>query len=332
MTPIDENTVVSLIAAIENDGDIVEDYLREAIQLMNESYRFYEVILVDDGSSDDTAAKLSRLLEDLPRVRFMKLSRPFGRDAALSAGIDSALGDVVVTMDPRLDPVDLVPEMVAMAKECGGVVHGIHEDVGARGWLRETVGSIFRNYCKKHLGVNMKRGAFEFRAMSRQAVNALMQVKLQNRYLRALTATLGYEQRELKYHGRLRGGGPRREPLLSEIGKGLDLIAAHTKHPLRLVTWGGLTAAGLSVGYAIYTIIVYLVKSNVAEGWTTMSLTMSGLFFIMFVILTVLSEYVGTILNEIRSRPLYFVAEEKNSSVLLEDTVDSSLVGDSKES
>ena len=165
--------------------------------------------------------------------------------------------------------------------------------------------------------------------MSRQAVNALLQIREQSRYLRVLTLTLGYQHQFFTYSIRPRDGGPRITTWRSEVATAIDLLAANTRHPLRLVTAVGLFGAFLNLVYAGYVVVIFLLKSTVAAGWTTLSLQLSGMFFFVCLILAVLSEYVGTILGEVRSRPLYFIAQEANSSVMLEDTVLSSIVEES---
>ncbi len=326
---MDPNTVVSIVVAIEQDAPLLEEIVTEIDRIMGSAYRFFEILLVDDGSTDETSAVISPLLKKVQRVRYLKLSRPFGRDVALSAGIESAIGDFVVTLDPRTDPIDVIPQMIDACRKGGGIVHGIAENPQSRSFLREWAGGLFRNYCRKHLGVEIKRGVSDFRVMSRQAVNALLQVREQNRYIRVLTLTLGYQHEFFPYRLQSRTGGPRPTPWHSELAKGIDLLAANTRHPLRIVTAAGLLGAFLNLLYAFYVVAIYLTKPRVAEGWTTLSLQQSGMFFFVCLILAVLSEYVGTILGEVRSRPLYFIAQESNSSVLLEDTVQSSIVKES---
>jgi len=325
------HTVISVIVPLENDGAIVRPFLQELTGVMKSAFRFYEIILVDDGSVDETQREVKTLLKETQQIRFMRLSRSFGRDAALSAGIESAIGDYVVTLDPACDPVAVIPEMVERCRTNGGIVHGVAENPRARSGLREIFGSSFRKYCNRRLGVDLRRGAEDFRVMSRQAVNALLQVRVQNRYLRVLTLTLGYSHEFFPYQRQERNQGVTRGSFITEVATAVDLLAANTRHPLRMVTAAGLLGAMLNLCYALYVVGVYFVKDDVASGWTTLSLQQSGMFFFICLILAVMSEYIGAILGEVRSRPLYFIAQEENSSVLLEDTVQSSIVKESKE-
>jgi len=326
---MDPNTVVSIVIPLEGDAHLVEELVVEVDQVIGSCYRFFEILLVDDGSTDETAAKVQFLLSRIKRVRYLRLSRQFGRDIAMSAGIESAIGDVVVTMDPKADPVDIIPRIIEMCKKSGGVVHGIAENIQPRSILRDCIGNIFRNYCRRRLGVDIRRGVSDLRAMSRQSVNALLQVREQHRYLRVLTLMLGYQHEFFPYLLQPRSGATRVTSMREEVATAIDLLAANTRHPLRVVTALGLLGACLNLLYGGYILFVYLTKPGVAAGWTSLSLQQSGMFFFVCLILTVLSEYVGTILGEVRSRPLYFIGQEANSSVLLEDTVQSSIVKES---
>ena len=326
---MDPNTVVSIVVPLQQDAHLLEDVVIELDRVIGAAYRFFEIVLVDDGSTDGTTAAVQPLLKKIQRIRYMRLSRGFGRDIAMSAGIESAIGDFVVTLDLRTDPIQVIPQMIELCRKSGGIVHGMAENSLTRSFAREWFGSQFRNYCRKHLGVDIQRGVSDLRVMSRQAVNALLQVREQNRYLRVLTLTLGYQHEFFPYSLQSKTGGPRVTTWRTEIATAIDLLAANTRHPLRVVTTAGLLGALLNLIYAGYVVVVFLIRPTVAEGWTTLSLELSGMFFFICLILAVLSEYVGIILGEVRSRPLYFIAQETNSSVLLEDTVLSSIVKDS---
>jgi glycosyltransferase involved in cell wall biosynthesis len=320
------HTVISVVVVLENDAAVVESLLDELSGHMREHFRFYEIVLVDDASNDGSWNVICSLLKKIQNVRYMRLSRCFGADVAMSAGVESAIGDYVVTMNPKYDPVTEVTQMVNLCMKSGGVVHGVAENAPIRSFARNFIGSLFRAYAKKQLGVEIKRGAEDFRVMSRQAVNALLQVREQSRYMRVLTLTLGFHQEWFTYQLVSRGGVERSGSWRSELAKTVDLLTSHTKHPLRLVSLVGLLGAGLNVIYALYVLWIYLASDSVAAGWTTLSLQQSGMFFLVCLILAVMSEYIGTILGEVRSRPLYFISQEANSSVLLEDTVHSSIV------
>ncbi len=326
---MDTNTVISIVVPLQQDAGLVEEVVTGIDSVLKDQYRFFEIVLVDDGSTDGSSVAIQPLLKKIQRVRYMLLSKPFGREVALTAGIESAIGDYVVTLDPRTDPFDLIPSMIDCCRKTGGIVHGIADNLLKRRLFRELCGGLFRNYCRKHLGVDLKHGVSDFRVMSRQAVNALLQVREHSRYLRVMTLSLGYRQEFLPYQVKNRKGY--RPPAWhSEVITAVNLLAANTRHPLRIVTAVGVLGALLNLSYACYVMFVYLLRPTIAEGWTTLSLQSSGMFFLICLILAVLSEYVGAILGEVRTRPLYFIAQELNSSVLLEDTIRSSIVNESR--
>lgn len=323
---MDTNTVISIVVPLEQDAPLVEEIVTEIDRTIGAAFRFFEIVLIDDGSTDGTPVIVQPLLQKIRRIRYLRLSRSFGREIAMSAGIESAIGDVVITLNPRTDPIGILPEMIGLCRSSGGIVHGLAENPVIRSRTRDWLGTLFRNYFRKHVGVDIKRGVSDLRVMSRQAVNALLQVREQRRYLRVLTLTLGYQHDFFSYSTQQRNGGNRDTTWPSEVATAIDLLAANTRHPLRMVTAAGLLGACLNLVYAVYVVVIFFIKPSVAEGWTTLSLQLSGMFFFVCLILTVLSEYVGTILGEVRSRPLYFIDQESNSSVLLEDTVHSSIV------
>jgi glycosyltransferase involved in cell wall biosynthesis len=325
---MDTNTVISIVVPLQQDAGLVEEVVTGIDSVLKDRFRFFEIVLADDGSTDGTITAIQPLLKQIQRIRYMQLSKPFGREVALTAGIESAIGDYVVTLDPRTDPYDLIPAMIDCCRKSGGIVHGMAENQLKRRFFREWCGGLFRNYCRKHLGVDIKRGVSDFRVMSRQAVNALLQVREQSRYLRVLTLTLGYQHEFFPYQIRNREDY-RPAPWHSEVVTAVNLLAANTRHPLRIVTAVGVLGALLNLSYALYVVVIYMLRPTVAEGWTTLSLQSSGMFFLICAILAVLSEYVGVILGEVRTRPLYFIAQELNSSVLLEDTIRSSIVNES---
>lgn len=326
---MDPNTVISIVVPLQQDGGIISAVVRDIDRVMGRTFRFYEIVLVDDDSTDDTRPIVADILKSVQRVRYQRLSRAFGRDICLSAGIESAIGDFVCTFNPRTDPVEALPEMILLCKQHGGIVHGLAENPQSRGIIRGFAGAAFRRYCRKHLGVEIKRGVSDLRVMSRQAVNALLQIREQSRYLRVLTLMLGYNHEFFSYRMTNREEARHQKHLRAEISTAIDLLTANTRHPLRLITCIGMLGACLNLVYAAYVVVIYLTKPDVASGWTTTSLQLSGMFFLVCSILTVMSEYLGTILREVRGRPLYFIAEEATSSVLLEDTVRSSIVKES---
>lgn len=304
---------VSVVCRLRDDAAIVEPLLSGLSQVLRAHYENYEIVLVDDGSTDGTPARVKELLSRFDCVRLLRLSRRFGLDIALTAGLESAIGDYVVTLSPATDPPALIPEMIALAQRENAAVYGLAARP-SRPLLHRLGARLFHWACRRVLDLPITPGATHFRVLSRQAVNAIVEIKDNYRYLRALTPYIGYATRTFPYEPR--GPAPR-ESLFEAADTAIAVIVSNSSRPLRLMSWLAVMASFLNLAYIGYVFLVNVFKHSVAEGWTTLSLQNAGMFFLLFLILAVVTEYVGRILNETRDRPLYYIAEEANSSVLI---------------
>ncbi len=325
----DRSLVVSLVAPLREDLDVLEAFVDRASRTLSESYAFYEIILVDDGSTDGTAKAIGGILQKYQRVRYLGLSRRFGREVAISAGLETAIGDFVAVVVPGVDPVERVPELVARCRAGSGILCGLSSLPKHDGWFVSKLSSVFHSYCQRALGFDYRDTATDFRVLSRQAVNAITRIKDRHRYLKVFTATMGFELDFFEYEPGERAARP---GFGERLNHAIEITIANSRHPLRVVSRIGLLLSAINLLYALYVVAIYLFKRNVAEGWTTMSLQMTGMFFFLFLILAVLCEYVGRILEETQARPLYFVASEKNSSVLLENSIEKNILNESAKS
>jgi len=314
-----QDCFVSVVAPLLNEAASASSYIDEVMAVLRSRYVDYELVLVNDGSTDATVAEVSALLRRHQCIRLITLSRHFGVDIAISAGLEAAIGDFVVVMRPDSDPPDKIPEMVDLARAGNGVVTGITENRLGETLATRWLAPFFYRLCRRVLGLNLHEHATDFRVFSRQAVNAMVQIKDKNRYLRLLAASIGYSAATYSYREIQRVGRPRRKRLLGVLRQVTSLVVAGSIHPLRFVSWLGAAGGLLNLAYVGYIIAVHFIKNRVAEGWTTLSLQITGMFFLVFLILIVLCEYVGRVLEESRDRPLYHVIDERTSSVLLTD-------------
>jgi polyisoprenyl-phosphate glycosyltransferase len=311
---------VSVVAPLSNDGKIVSDFIVEVLDILKANYTNYELIMVDDGSADKTVDLVEDKLKAIECIRLVRLSRQFGEEVAISAGLDSAIGDFIVVMIPNDDPPSAIPEMVALCRlGTTGIVTGVRAYRESEPFWSRLGAKLFYWYTRRVLDLNLPENSTQFRALSRQAVNAITQVRDQYRYIRLISNFIGYSQIEYKYNPINRSGETRRRGFWQSANMAADIVIANSAHPLRVVSVLGLIAGLLNLLYITYVVLIFLFKAQVAEGWTTTNFQSALMFFFIFVILTVLSEYVGRILNEARRRPLYYIFEEKNSSVMLAD-------------
>ncbi len=320
---------VSVVVPIYNDSPIIEHFVAEAMQILHGNYENYELVLVDDGSDDDTVTKIAALLVRYDCIRLIRLSRRFGLEVAITSGLEAVIGDFTVVMLPDSDPPQLIPEIIERARGGHGVVFGVRKDrAGEPVVMRLGVG-LFYWVGRTFFKLTIPGNATHFRALSRQAVNAVTQIKEKYRYFRLMSTDIGYigesfVYEPLKRYGRRRAGG-----LAEALERAIGIIVSNSTHPLRWVSWLGLVAGGMNALYVGYVVLTYLFKNEVAEGWTTLSLQIACMFFLVFAILAVLSEYVGRTFDESRDRPLYHVLEERHSAVMIADQQRRNVVKDS---
>jgi polyisoprenyl-phosphate glycosyltransferase len=324
-----QELLVSVIAPLTNDGDVVGPFIDETVAILEAHYSNYEVVLVDDGSTDNTVDVVEAKLKQHKCLRLIRLSRSFGQEIAISAGLDTVIGDFTVIMLPESDPPALIPEVVARCRKGSGVVYGVRRDRSHEPFWHRMGAALFYHYVNSTLKLRLPENSTQFRCLSRQAVNAITQIKDRMRYLRLQSAYVGYDTDSFPYEPKHRRGKPDTRGLGEAFGLATGIVVANSTHPLRFVTFLGFAVSILNLMYAGYVLLVFLLKEKTAEGWTTQSLQISAMFFFLFLIVTVLAEYVGRILNETKERPLYYVLEERNSSVLIADETRKNVVRDS---
>lgn len=313
------NYLVSIVVPLRDDADILEAFCGELVQVVRSHWQNYEVVLVDDGSRDGTRAVVEDLLRRNECLRYLRLSRPFGVEIAISAGLDTVIGDVVVVMQPEFDPPDMVPKFVEEARRTNGIVFGVRATDRRESTTYAIGRRLFNASLRRLLRIDIPDRATLFLAMTRQAMNAVGQIKDKARAVRLLGNFVGFPRVFLDYRPTDRRVEPRRQGLREGIERGVGLIVTNSTQPLRSMSFVAVVLSVSNFLYVLYIVSIYVFKSRVAEGWTTLSLQQAVMFAFLFAILAVLCEYVGRLLEETRDRPLYFVAEERLSSVMIRD-------------
>ena len=307
---------VSVVAPLRDDAPIVRGFVEDVIGVLRASYTNYELVLVDDGSHDETVDVVLQLLKEQECVRLVRLSREFGEEIAITAGLDSVIGDFVVVMLPNTDPPALIPTFVQKVRTGAGIAFGIRRTRAGDSLLVRIFARLWYLYSGRFLKLRLPRNSSQYRALTRAAVNAHVRIRDRYRYLRMLSADVGYQAAGIYYDEILRNPRRRQRSFLQRVGVTIDIIVSNSTHPLRTITWLGVIASVLNVLYAGYVVFAFVrADDRMAEAWTALSLQSAAMFFFVLVILTVMSEYVGHILVESRDRPLYHVLEEHESPV-----------------
>lgn len=313
------NYLVSVVVPLRDDADILEPFADELVAVVRARWLNHEIVFVDDGSADATRITLNRLLERHECLRYLRLSRPFGVEVAISAGLDTVIGDVVVVLQPEIDPPDLVPKFVEEARRTNGIVFGVRTTPRTESSTYALGRKLFNATMRRLLRVDLPDRATLFVAMTRQAMNAVGQIKDKARAVRLFGNYVGFPHVFVEYHPLARRALPRAQSFREALERGIDLIVTNSTQPLRLMSVVGAALCLVNLLYVLYVVSIYLFKAHTAEGWTTQSFQQAVMFAFLFAILSVLCEYVGRLLTETRDRPLYFVAEERSSSVMIRD-------------
>lgn len=313
------DTFVSVVTPLRNDADIVEGFVTATMAVLEANYSNYELVLVDDGSRDDTVAVVDGLLRVHKCIRLIRLSREFGVETAITAGLDSVIGDFTVVMLPDGDPPELIPDMVERARRGRGVVCGVRTSRPTSPLWAKVGAALFHSLASRLVDVEIPRNASSFQVLARSAVNGITRIKDKHRSLLFLSGEVGYDADRVEYAPRFRRPKARHRGFSESLALAIGVVVSRSTRPLRIVAGLALAASTLNLLYMGYVITVYIFKAQVAEGWTTTSLQLSSMFFLLFLVLTVLAEYVGRILEESKDRPLYHVLDERNSNVSVAD-------------
>lgn len=310
-----QDIFVSAVAILHDQAAIAGPFAREAADLLARHYTNFEVVILDNGSRDATAATVQPLLQSIRCLRYVRLSRPMESETAFTAALDAAIGDFVVTLNPEFDPTDEIPALVERCRGGSDVVLGVDADPRRHGPIYRTLREGFFAAARRMVGVELPRGTTGFRALSRHAVNALTQFRQRRRYFALVASAIGFEPATHPYKRISRTGAKPDSSLWKAARIGIGLVVHNSTLPLRLASVTGLIGSLLSFLYSFYVLGIFFFKRDVAPGWTTLSLQVSGLSFLAFVVLALLGEYMARLLEESSDRPLYYVREEKSSSV-----------------
>ena len=269
-----------------------------------------EIIVVNDGSKDNTAKVIQALCDAHPEVVGVNLSRNFGKEPALSAGLDAAQGDVVVIMDSDgQHPVSLVPDMLQRWREGADVVYAIRRTRNDQSALQAGLTGLFYRLINAGNRVQIPANAGDFRLMDKRVVDALKAMPERNRFMKGLYAWVGFSSTAVDYDPLPRINGSSNFGLRGSFPLAFTGMLAFSIAPLRILTMTGVLLAGLALGYGAWVIAEYFVWGIDVPGYATLVVGMMFFSGIQLLSIGVLAEYVGRIYEEVKQRPLYVVSQ-----------------------
>ena len=308
--PLRTPKLLSVVAPVYDEQELIERFVARAIAAVG-SYPF-ELVLVNDGSSDRTPELLDRIADADPRVRVVHLSRNFGHQAALTAGLEHARGDVVAMIDADLqDPPELISEMVARWGAGADVVYAVRRAREGETAFKLATASWFYKLFDRLAQVDLEPNSGDFRLLDRRALDALLSMTERSRFLRGMTVWVGFSQTAVSYEREARHAGETKYTLRKMLRFSLDAIASFSHLPLQLATYVGLLSAGVAF-VAIPVVIGLHFAGSYLPGFGSITIAILLLGGIQLIALGVIGEYVGRIYDEVKHRPLYIVREERN--------------------
>ena len=305
--------LISVVAPCYNEEESIGEFIARTLNVLEAHYSRYELILVDDGSKDRTVEKIAEYQRKHPYIRLIRLSRNFGKEAAVTAGLDHSLGEYVVMIDSDLqDPPALIPQLFAKLQEGYDIVSAAHTMRKKETWLKKATSKFFYHIAEHMTGLSIPDNVGDFRIMRRKVVNAIMSVKDNVRYMKLIYAYVGFRNATVPFErdGRFAGQTKYNYPRL--IKAALDAIISFSDTPLRYISFMSLGISGLAFLLSVLVIIKKLIGGQAADGWTSLVVIISVFFCILFGFLSVVSEYISRILRESKHRPLYFAEEIKD--------------------
>src|SRR5215470_3348498 len=312
LLPRESPALLSIVIPMYNEEQVLPLLRQQLSQLINELLCPVEVILVDDGSSDRTYALMHDWAREEPAIKLIALSRNFGHQIAITAGMDASSGDAVVIMDADLqDPPSLIPEMIRGYCEGYDVVYGQRTEREGETWFKRASAAVFYRLMRRLVDRRLPADTGDFRLVSRRVIEALRQVREHDRFVRGIVAWLGFAQRALPYRRPGRAAGTTKYPLTKMLRLALDAMVSFSNLPLRLITWFGAAAAAVSTVVLVRALWLDVVAGG-APGWAEVAALVGWFGGAILFAIGVLGIYVFKIHTEVRGRPLYLVRHAVN--------------------
>jgi dolichol-phosphate mannosyltransferase len=301
-------TVYSLVIPIFNEEAVLPLLVRRIGMLLDALDGRAEAIFVDDGSRDTSVIFLRGMAVEDDRFKLIELSRNFGHQIAITAGMDAAAGEAVIVMDADLqDPPEVVLDLVAKWKEGYEIVYARRIRREGETWFKRVSASIFYRLIEKMTSVDIPRDVGDFRLIGRKALDTFKQMPERNRFVRGMFGWMGFKQTAVLFERPPRAAGETKYPFWKMLRLAVHGIIGFSETPLRMALWTGLAISGVAALLGLYAVASWLFNFGVVQGWTSTVVIISFLSGINLFMTGIVGLYVGGIHSEIKRRPLYVV-------------------------
>jgi polyisoprenyl-phosphate glycosyltransferase len=301
---------LSVVVPCFNEEKNIEVLYNELAPVLSALTEDYEIIFVDDGSRDDTFKIIRRISENDHNVEGISLSRNFGHQVAIMAGLQHCKGDIVVMMDADMQhPPEVITQLIEEYQKGFDIVNTRRIDAKDAGMFKKASSRFFYRLINFLSDVKIEPAAADFRLMTRKAVDAFLQLEEKDRFTRGLISWMGFKQSVVEYHASSRYAGKSKYTLSKMLRFGMDGITSFSSKPLRISFYAGLVIFFLGIVYAIYAIIENI-NGKTIQGWTSLLVTVLIIGGFQLLSLGIIGEYIARIFNQTKARPLYFIKDK----------------------
>ena len=308
---------ISCVIPAFNEARNLGTVLPRVLSTLQSMSQRIELIVVDDGSRDDTPAVMQTLCAAHPELVYLRLSRNFGKEPALTAGIDATRGEVVLLMDADgQHPVELLPTMLEKWQQGADVVYAVRKTRDDQSSLQVSLTSLFYKMVNFGNRVKIPANAGDFRLMDRKVVEALKSLPERNRFMKGLYAWVGFNSTAIDYQPLARADGKSNFGLRGSLSLALTGILAFSIAPLRALTLVGLVLSAIALGYGAWVVGEYFVTGIAVPGYATIVVGMMFFSGIQLLSIGVLAEYVGRIYEEVKQRPAYLISQRQGDGLV----------------
>jgi glycosyltransferase involved in cell wall biosynthesis len=302
--------VISVVAPNFNESASCQEFYRRICDVMEGLGESWELVWVDDGSTDNSTDMIRAIARNDPHVRPVIFARNFGHQIAVTAGLDYTRGEAVVIMDSDLqDPPEVIPHLIAKWREGYEVIYAIRSEREGETWFKLFTASLFYRLIYRITDVDIPRDTGDFRLLDRKVVNVLNQMRERHRFLRGMSVWVGFRQTGVNYKRAARFAGETKYPLKKMLKFASDAITGFSYFPLQLSTYLGFISAGLAIVAIPVVVALRLAGSQAFTGQATTLISVLFLGGVQLISLGILGEYIGRLYDQAKGRPLYIVRE-----------------------
>jgi glycosyltransferase involved in cell wall biosynthesis len=312
----DSHPIYSVIAPVFNETGSIEEFYKVTSKVMSDLGESWELILVDDGSSDGSTEKIRQLAEKDHHVQPVIFARNFGHQIAVTAGLDYSKGDAVIIIDADLqDPPEVILDLIAKWREGYEVVYAVRRKREGESWFKLFTASLFYRLIYRITDVKIPLDTGDFRLLDRKIVNIMGQMRERHRFLRGMAAWVGFKQIGVEYDRKERFAGKTKYPFSKMLKLALNAITSFSYFPLQMATYLGFISAGVSILAIPVVAYLRLSRGGALLGQATTLIAVLFLGGVQLITLGILGEYIGRIYDEAKGRPLYIVSEAPDKGI-----------------